>query len=244
MDDIMKEESLTQPCNPNLENQAIEPEQICVNKRAHPQGENSLNDANIQTPTKRKGRFSRLASKSADIRADTKKDFGLNLTSSNWGFVAPSTQYEMLRAVSTNQIEQVKPLLEHGAALRDMPVYSLDFSKCMMSQGSAFIRGEVCFQHGSYTRTLPNWYLGSAIYLLENVAHALNDESLIIDFFRGLCAINNGRIGTNAINDCFIIKEKLSLVLLCTPEELTILTRIYNKLRLGFNLISVVKMKI
>ncbi|ASM51663.1 hypothetical protein PESP_b0025 [Pseudoalteromonas espejiana DSM 9414] len=240
----MKKESLTQPCNLNLKNQAIEPEQICVNKRAHPEVENSLNDTDIQIPTRRKGRLSRSASKSAGIRADTKKDFGLNLTSSNWGFVAPSKQYEMFRAVSTNQIEQVKPLLEQGAALRDIPVYSLDFSKFMMSQGSAFIRGEVSFQHGSYTRTLPNWYLGSAIYLLENVAPALNDESLIRDFFRGLCAINNERIGNGDVNDCFIIREQLSLVLLCTPEELTILTRIYNKLRLGFNLISVVKMKI
>ncbi|MBE3674881.1 hypothetical protein [Pseudoalteromonas distincta] len=223
--------------------QSVEPEYTYVNKHTHL--ENSLSNIDKEAPTSRKkNRFSRSASKLLGIEADTKKDFGLNLTSSNWDFVAPKKQYEMLRAVSSNQVEQLKLLLEHGAALRGMPVYSIDFGKCMMSQGNAFIRGKVCFQNDSYTRTLPSWYQGSAIYLLENLAPILNDEVLISNFFKDLSAINNERISNGDVNDCFIIKEQLSLVLLCTPDELTMLTRIYNKLQFGFNLISVIKMKV
>lgn len=191
----------------------------------------------------RKSRFSREASK-ALFTEDNKTDFGLDLTSSNWGFVAPNKQYEMLRAVSSNQVAQLKSLLKEGAAVRDIPVLSIDFSKGLMNQGTAFIKGHMSVKNDGYTGTLPSWYKGSAIYLLENLTPALNDEVLMSEFFRSLRAINNERIGTSHINDCCMIEDSLSLVLLCTPDELAILTHIYNKLRFGFNLISVVKMHV
>jgi hypothetical protein len=150
---------------------------------------------------------------------DSRKDFGDDRATSAWPEIYPQ---------------------------RDLPLHKVDFSKGLVQFNSRFIRGTACLDEvtSTYSDQKQPWLQGDGVYLFKNIEPILDQTNLLVEFFRGLYALRKGEIDKTLFTDGTLIKNNISMCIICNDEQFKKLIAAHNKLRADFQLATIVDMAI
>jgi hypothetical protein len=177
---------------------------------------------------------------------DNRKDFGDDRTTSAWPEVYPQAGMHTIKLIVGSDIEAIETLFEKGVCQRDMPLHKVDFAKGLVQFNSRFIRGTACLNETSNTYSVQKqpWLQGDGVYLFNNIEPILEQTNLLVEFFRGFYALRIGEIDKTLFTDGALIKNNISMCIICNDEQFKKLIAAHNKVRSDFQLATVVDMAI
>ncbi|MBA6379696.1 MULTISPECIES: hypothetical protein [unclassified Colwellia] len=199
---------------------------------------------------KRKSKPSKFSKKSTAERKqkyqDNRKDFGDDRTTSAWPEVNPQSGMHTIKLIVGSDLEAIETLLEEGVRQRDLPLHKVDFAKGLVQFGSRFIKGTVSIDEATntYSDQKQPWLQSDGVYLFKNIEPILGQTNLLVEFFRGLYALRKGEVDKTLFTDGSLIKNNISMCIICTKEHYGKLIAAHNKLKADFQLATVVDMAI
>lgn len=199
---------------------------------------------------KRKSKPSKFSKKATAERKqkyhDNRKDFGDDRAKSAWPEIYPQADLHTIKLIVGSDIEAIEASLEEGVRQRDLPLHKVDFAKGLVKFNSRFIRGTACLNEASNTYSVQKqpWLQDDGVYLFNNIEPILEQTNLLVEFFRGLYALRKAEIDKTLFTDGSLIKNNISMCIICTKEHYGKLIAAHNKLKADFQLATVVDMAI
>jgi hypothetical protein len=177
---------------------------------------------------------------------DSRKDFGDDRTTSAWPEVYPQAGMHTIKLIVGSDLEAIETLLEEGVRQRDLSLHKVDFAKGLLQFNSRFIRGTACLDESTntYSAQKQPWLQGDGVYLFNNIEPILEQANLLVEFFRGFYALRKAEIDKTLFTDGSLIKNNISMCIICTKEHYEKLIAAHNKLKADFQLATVVDMAI
>lgn len=177
---------------------------------------------------------------------DSRKDFGDDRATSAWTEIYPQTGLHTIKLIVGSDLEAIEASLEEGVRQRDLPLHKVDFAKGLVQFNSRFIRGTACLNEASNTYSVQKqpWLQDDGVYLFNNIEPILEQTNLLVEFFRGLYALRKAEMDKTLFTDGALIKNKISMCIICTREHYEKLIAAHNKLKADFQLATVVDMAI
>jgi len=177
---------------------------------------------------------------------NNRKDFGADWETSALLEILPQAGMHTIKLIVGSDLTTIEALLEVGVSSRDLPLHRVDFAKGLVQFQSRFIRGTVSIDEvtNTYSDQKQPWLKGDGVYLFKNIEPILEQTNLLVEFFRGLYALRKGEIDKTLFTDGTLIKNNISMCIICNDEQFKKLIAAHNKLRANFQLATLVDMAI